>query len=54
MEDMNLLGVEEHVAQDRWMWKAAIAHPNPSSSSSSNFPSFPFLELDIVMGKYGH
>ena len=23
-EDMNLLGVEEHVMQDRWMWRAAL------------------------------
>ena len=30
MEDMNLLGVEEHVAQDRQMWKAIIACPAPS------------------------
>ena len=30
MEDMNLLGVEEHVIQDRQMWKTVIAHPTPS------------------------
>ena len=30
MEDMNWLGVEEHVAQDRRMWKAVIACPTPS------------------------
>ena len=27
---MNLLGVEENVVQDRWMWKAVIAYPAPS------------------------
>ena len=26
MEDMNLLEVEEHVVQDRQMWRAVIAH----------------------------
>ena len=30
MEDMNLLGVEEHAVQDQWMWKAVITCPTPS------------------------
>ena len=30
MEDINLLGVEERVTQDRQMWRALIAHPTPS------------------------
>ena len=30
IEDMNLLGVEEHAVQDRRMWKAVITHPTPS------------------------
>ncbi|XP_063851530.1 uncharacterized protein LOC135094941 [Scylla paramamosain] len=28
-EDMNLLGIEEHMEQDRQLWKAVIAHPTP-------------------------
>mgnify|MGYP001800138913 CR=1 FL=1 len=30
MEDMNLLGVEEHVVQDRRLWGAVIARLTPS------------------------
>ena len=30
MEDMNLLGVEEHVVQDQRMWRAVIVHPPQS------------------------
>ena len=29
-EDMNLLRVEEHVVQDRWMWRAVSVCPTPS------------------------
>ena len=28
MEDMNLLGVEEHVVQDRRMQRAVMTHPS--------------------------
>ena len=30
MEDVNLLGVEKHVKQDQWMWRAVIVRPIPS------------------------
>ena len=32
MEDMNLLGVEEHGVQDQYMWKAVIARQNPEKT----------------------
>ena len=30
IKDMNLLGVEEHVVQDRCTWKAVVSHPTPT------------------------
>ena len=30
MEDMNILGIEEYMAQDREMWRTVIARPTPS------------------------
>ena len=29
MAEMNLMGVEEHVAENLQMWKAVITSPNP-------------------------
>ncbi|MPC27829.1 hypothetical protein E2C01_021013 [Portunus trituberculatus] len=29
MEDMNLLGIDEHMAQDHQLWKAVITCPTP-------------------------
>ena len=29
-EDMNILGIEEYMVQDRQMWRTVIARPTPS------------------------
>ena len=29
IEDINTLGIEEHIAQDHQLWKAVITHPTP-------------------------
>ena len=30
MEDMNILGIAEHMTQDRQLWRTVIARPTPS------------------------
>ena len=37
MEDINLLGVEEHVVQDQQMWRAVIAHQPHPKWENANF-----------------